>query len=542
MNTKLPGIVVTGASGFIGRHFLEAAAGNYRLFCLARRSQKEAGIPQQANLRYTQVDIANWESLRDVVRCIKNHGGADYVLHLAGYYDFTNTPNPEYERTNVKGTRNVLKMAQQIGIKRFIFSSSLAACKFPAPGDAVNEQNLPDADFPYARSKRMGEEMTLESAEWFPITILRLAAIYSDWCEYPPVYMFLKTWLSNSWNSKILGGKGESAVTYLHINDLIRLIFTIIKKSQKLERKTIFNASPNESISHIQLYKMATQYFYGRELKPFKAPKILAVPGMAVRQIVGDLINHPPFERLWMGRYIDKKLNVDSTATQQLLNWQPTARLNLLRRLLLIIENMKSHPDVWLVKNQAALERVAVRPNLAIAGELMESREELVDKIFDFLTSPENAAVFPHYQLMNTEELKWYITFLHQLTTTVVRTRNRNLMRNYAKMIAQRRYSENFEVGEICHAMKSIGKMIREYLEAKPELAKYTQRIYDLVDLSFQLAADEIEDFYEFQASSDKSTLRTPKMILPTDSIDLERLVQQLEDICDDIATNVENP
>jgi nucleoside-diphosphate-sugar epimerase len=91
MDMSLPGIVVTGASGFIGRNFLEAVTGRYRLFCLARRSCSEAGIAPNDNMRWTQVDIAKWDTLRDVVDCIKDHGGADYVLHLAGYYDFSNT-------------------------------------------------------------------------------------------------------------------------------------------------------------------------------------------------------------------------------------------------------------------------------------------------------------------------------------------------------------------------------------------------------------------------------------------------------------------
>ena len=50
MDVHLPGILVTGASGFIGRNFIEASMTNYRLFCLARRSQKEAGVPKHKNL------------------------------------------------------------------------------------------------------------------------------------------------------------------------------------------------------------------------------------------------------------------------------------------------------------------------------------------------------------------------------------------------------------------------------------------------------------------------------------------------------------
>jgi len=87
MNDGLPSILVTGASGFIGRHFVIAACNKFRLFCIARRSQKEAGIPQNDNIHWLQADITKWQNLLSAAQYIRNHGGADYVLHLAGYYD-----------------------------------------------------------------------------------------------------------------------------------------------------------------------------------------------------------------------------------------------------------------------------------------------------------------------------------------------------------------------------------------------------------------------------------------------------------------------
>ncbi|MBW2575395.1 MAG: NAD-dependent epimerase/dehydratase family protein [Deltaproteobacteria bacterium] len=102
MSEILPGIVVAGASGFIGRHFVIAVSGKYRLFCIARRSQKEVSIPYHKNIHWLQLDITNQKNLRNVFRYIKDNGGADYVLHLAGYYDFTMKENPAYEQ--IKGT------------------------------------------------------------------------------------------------------------------------------------------------------------------------------------------------------------------------------------------------------------------------------------------------------------------------------------------------------------------------------------------------------------------------------------------------------
>jgi nucleoside-diphosphate-sugar epimerase len=179
MDKKMPGILVTGASGFVGRHFLEAASAHYRLFCIARRSQFEAGIPRSANLRWTQVDIGHRNALLDVSRCVMSNGGAEYVLHLAGYYDFTYDDHPEYKRTNVEGTRNVLALADAVGARHFIYASSLAACKFPQDGSSITEDTPPDAAFPYARSKHDAEALIRDYHASFTRSIVRFAAIYA---------------------------------------------------------------------------------------------------------------------------------------------------------------------------------------------------------------------------------------------------------------------------------------------------------------------------------------------------------------------------
>ena len=78
--------------------------------------------------------------------------------------------------------------------------------------------------------KKLGEEFTKEYSRFFNCSVVRFAAVYSDWCEYAPLYKFLETWLEKTINSKILGGKGESAITYIHIFDLPKLLCKIIRK------------------------------------------------------------------------------------------------------------------------------------------------------------------------------------------------------------------------------------------------------------------------------------------------------------------------
>lgn len=531
MNQKLPGIVLTGASGFVGRHFIEAANDKFRLFCIARRSQNEAGIPKYDNIRWAQADIGNLTKIQDIAKSIKDHGGADFILHLAGFYDFTLKDNPAYENTNVTGTHNILKLAQLLEIKRFLFSSTLAACKFFTPNQVLDEQSSPDAEFPYARSKRLAEELVKEYSKYFSCSIIRLAAVYSDWCEYAPLYVFLDTWLSNKWNSRILGGKGESSITYIHINDLIKLFLRIIEISDTLPKISIYVASSGGTISHNDLFKAATKYYYGYIIKPIRIPKFIAYPGVLVRSFLGKIFGNEPFERPWMMKYIDQKLIVEPYITNKTLLWKTTQRYDILRRLLFMIEKMKNHQNDWKITNEITLKRIAYRPNILVYDILFEVRETLVNKMLKYVLSQENKLRFRHYQKMGENTLKWYIILIYQMIALTIRSKDRQLMQNYVQIIAYRRFLEGFDVEEITEFLHTLVNIINSTLLTRAELKKMKQEIYDHVNITMQLTVDEIEDYFEFLKSQPLSSLpKVEELPLLENSEDLKRIVRQLED------------
>ncbi len=202
----LPRIVITGASGFIGRHLLDAIKERYRIVAIGRRSQRQCGAPIHPNIAWHQTDIGDCASLTALFHEIRDSGGAEVLIHLAAHYDFTGDEHPEYWRTNVEGLRNVLDLSRLLGLKRFVFASSLAACSFPRPGKVIDETSPPDGEHIYAVTKRLGEQMLTEYERDFASVTVRFAALFSDWCEYAPLFMFIDTWLSRAWNSRVLAG------------------------------------------------------------------------------------------------------------------------------------------------------------------------------------------------------------------------------------------------------------------------------------------------------------------------------------------------
>lgn len=525
---KLRSIIITGASGFIGRYLVENFKEEFIIYAIARRTRLEANVPYHQNVKWIQCDIASIDVIHEVGKYISENGGADFIFHLAAFYDFSYNDNPEYYRSNVLGTENVLELGKQIGIKRFIFASSLAACDFPENGEIVTEKTPANADYAYARSKRIGEGMLKKYTGYFPCLSVRFAAVFSDWCEYAPLYKFLATWLSGKIDSRIIAGNGESAIPYIHINDLIALFRKIVQKNDNLPEFDILNASPNGSSSHLELFKIATRYYFGEQVEPTFLPKLLAYPGLFAKNLLKyvHLTCEEPFEKTWMIKYIDKKLNVDSTYTQNLLDWSPTQRLRISRRLLFLLEKLKSHPDEWALKNEAALKRVARRANILIYEALTNSKETVLPVIIRIIRDP-NEAKFRRYQLFNDDDFHCYLSTLYHLLMATVRSNDRKLMLSYIDEIAIKRFAEGFLPEEICSTLQVYKEVIIEQLNEIEELKKFKQEVYDNIGLTLQLAQDEIEDLYDNLLKKITIDKIADSPLMP-DCADLQRMIRQL--------------
>ena len=529
MKRELPSIVITGASGFIGRYILQNLIEEYKVFAIARRSRKVANIPFHQNLHWIQCDIANWEALEEVKTYIVESGGAKYIIHLAAYYDFTYENNSEYLRTNVVGTENILKFAQKLSIERFIFASSLAACKFSEDSLNINELSLLETDYEYAWSKKKGEELVKTYSQYFPCSIVRLAAVFSDWCEYGVLYKFLQSWLSHKYYSRILGGKGKSAVPYIHVHDLFLLFKKIIGKAEQLKTFDTYVASPDGSTSHKELFEIATRYYLGKSIKPVFIPNTIAYIGIVSRMLFQKLhlTSEEYFEKLWMLKYTDLKLDIDSSYTRKELGWAPSPRYHIVRRMLFLLEKMKSHPEEWLVKNEAALKRVTRRANFLIYEQMINDKEYLLDQITRTILSEKEIEKFKRYKQLDQNDFYCYMSTLYHLLLATVRSGDRSLMIQYIDDIAIRRFAEGFESREICDTLSVFSEIIIKNLITVKDLTSIKQDIYDYIGLTIQLAQDEIEDLYENLLKKMPRDKISESSLLP-DCKELQKMIRQL--------------
>ena len=488
----LPAVIITGASGFVGRHLLEELKNDYRIFAIARRSQRECGAPIHPNIAWMQVDIGDREGLERTFREIRTAGGAKFLFHFAAYYNFEGSKREEYERTNVEGTRNVLEFVKDLGLSRLFFSSSVAACAFPEKGSALTESSPADGDHIYAWSKRLGEEMVARFSEIAPTCIVRFGAVYSDWCEYPPLYMFLNTWLGKSWKARILAGKGESAIPYIHIRDIIRFLQQLLQHDSLLERSEVLIASTTGCTSHRQLFQDATRSYYGKQKDPVTISALLAGWGLIMMNVWGKLRGRPPFERPWMRHYIDLQLTIDNSLTCSRLKWIPDPRFRIERRLPFLIERMKSDPVEWHSRNLSLIRRVAFRPELLIYQHLSGTEEAVVDLTVETVRSLSSRESFPHLGSMEGSELRWFVRLIYRLILTSIQSGNRLLLLNYLEVTRQSHFEGGLTATEICHLLQHLQDSAEKRLKEVDELKDCGQQVFDCVTMPIELAKDEI--------------------------------------------------
>jgi nucleoside-diphosphate-sugar epimerase len=185
-------LAITGGTGFVGSHLLDAAlAAGHRIAALTRRDQ-----PEREGIAWVAGDLQDREALRRLV------DGADAVIHVAGTISAPSAA--EFEKGNVTGTLAMLAAATAGGVQRFVHVSSLAA----------REPKLSL----YGASKAKAEELVHSSGlDW---AIVRPPAVYG-----PGDKETLELFRMAKLGLMLMPPKGR--VSVIHADDLARLLLAL---------------------------------------------------------------------------------------------------------------------------------------------------------------------------------------------------------------------------------------------------------------------------------------------------------------------------
>ncbi|MGW9330550.1 NAD-dependent epimerase/dehydratase family protein [Bosea sp. NPDC055594] len=142
-------VLVTGASGFVGRHLLrELSAAGYLVRAALRRP-----LPEIAGVE--QVIVGDLSGFVDWSAAL---AGVRHVVHAAGLaHADTALPEEAYRRVNTDATLALADAAQAAGVARFVFLSSIRAQSGPANDLPLSERDAPAPTDAYGRSKLAAE-------------------------------------------------------------------------------------------------------------------------------------------------------------------------------------------------------------------------------------------------------------------------------------------------------------------------------------------------------------------------------------------------
>jgi dihydroflavonol-4-reductase len=155
-------IFLTGATGFVGHHVAHAlAAQGAQLRILVRKTSNLVNLEGIAGDTFVG-DLAQSESLQSGL------DGCEAVVHVAADYRLW-IPDPQsMYRANVDGTRELLRMAREAGVTRFVYTSSVATMHFREDGLVINEDtpvSIGDMVGHYKRSKFLAEQEAIAAAK-----------------------------------------------------------------------------------------------------------------------------------------------------------------------------------------------------------------------------------------------------------------------------------------------------------------------------------------------------------------------------------------
>jgi dihydroflavonol-4-reductase len=154
--------LVTGATGFVGAAVARALLRNqWQVRVLVRKGSDRSNLTA-LNVEPVEGDLTDAASLEHAAQ------GCEGLFHVAADYRLgARDPRPLYQN-NVEGTRNVLNAARRAGVRRMVYTSSVATVGIPkdgTPGQDSTPVMLENMIGHYKRSKFLAEEVVRAAAQ-----------------------------------------------------------------------------------------------------------------------------------------------------------------------------------------------------------------------------------------------------------------------------------------------------------------------------------------------------------------------------------------
>ena len=169
-------IFLTGGTGFIGSQLAIQAVRAGHHVTVASPVNNDAEKFRCDLLQRSGISIVE-AALEDLPRLRSALGGHDAVIHLAAAQHETAAPESYFRKVNVEGTRNLVTLAVEEGVRRFVHGSTIGVYGDARSG-VLDEQSPICPDNSYGRSKAEAETVVREFANRLEVTVVRISETY----------------------------------------------------------------------------------------------------------------------------------------------------------------------------------------------------------------------------------------------------------------------------------------------------------------------------------------------------------------------------
>jgi dihydroflavonol-4-reductase len=313
---------VTGATGFVGSHVARVLAGQgAELRLLVRSSSNPKNIEALKAERVVG-------DLRDPASLEKAMAGCDVVFHVAADYRLWVRDPEQMYRSNVEGTRAVLDAARKNGVRRMVYTSSVATMGFSSNGHAADEDSpvsLANMIGPYKRSKFMAEQVALEAGRngMHVVVVNPSTPVGEQDIKPTPTGRIIVDFLKKKFPAYV-----DTGLNLVDVDACARGHVAALEKGRSGERYIL--GGENLTLKQI-LDKLAA--ITGLPSPKIKVPYVVALATGVVDEVVtGRIFGREPRATIDAVRMARKKMFVSSAKAERELGWKAAGVDGALRR------------------------------------------------------------------------------------------------------------------------------------------------------------------------------------------------------------------
>jgi len=313
---------VTGSTGFLGSHVARVVQSNgAELRLLVRPSSRLDNIVD-LNAERALGDLRDLNSLKHAM------AGCDVVFHVAADYRLWAVNGQELYDSNVEGTRNVLQAAKDCGVRRVVYTSSVATMGFGNNGRLTDENTpvtLSNMIGDYKRSKFMAERLVIDAARdgQDVVMVNPTTPIGEGDIKPTPTGRIIVDFLKRKFPAYV-----DTGLNLLDVLDCAKGHILALEEARPGERYIL--GGENLTLKQI-LDKLAV--ITGLPSPKIELPYVVAyATGVVDTLVTGKLRGREPRVTLDAVRMGRKKMFVSSAKAERELGWNPGAVDGALRR------------------------------------------------------------------------------------------------------------------------------------------------------------------------------------------------------------------